>query len=259
MVNTLDFSVLTATPATVTTEEKALLLQAISNIIKCSHVARKEGLLALEEFANEEVPEEPYVNKFFKEAAILVCDGTDPDYLETMLSREILIARPNSFEGYLCYITMKGILDVQLGTNPYILRESLIRLIPISARQELREELRKLEENIDNEINTKRLDDIQRLFPRCTNNPFVPVFEDRIKALTDKQVERALREIDNRQLAIVLSFVSAEIREKFFRNVSERLRGMIAEDMSFYDEAELTASIERILYILNKLEEMGEL
>ncbi len=53
-------------------EPKADAAEAISNIISLSNTARKEGLLALEEAANN------IEDEFLKKGIMLVVDGTDP-------------------------------------------------------------------------------------------------------------------------------------------------------------------------------------
>ena len=48
--------------------------EVIRNIINLSNVARKEGLLALEEAANN------IEDDFLKKGIMLIVDGTDPQY-----------------------------------------------------------------------------------------------------------------------------------------------------------------------------------
>lgn len=57
--------------------------ETITNIIKLSNIARKEGLLALEEAANE--VDEP----FLKKGILLIVDGTDPELVRSILETEL--------------------------------------------------------------------------------------------------------------------------------------------------------------------------
>lgn len=57
--------------------------EVIGNIINLSNVARKEGLLALEEAAND--IEDP----FLKKGIMLVVDGTDPELVRAILETEL--------------------------------------------------------------------------------------------------------------------------------------------------------------------------
>lgn len=58
--------------------------EMIKNIIDLSNVARKEGLLSLEEAATD--LEEP----FLKKGILLVVDGTDPDLVRAILETELI-------------------------------------------------------------------------------------------------------------------------------------------------------------------------
>ena len=57
--------------------------EAINNIINLSNVARKEGLLALEEAANN------IEDDFLKKGVLLIVDGTDPELVRSILETEL--------------------------------------------------------------------------------------------------------------------------------------------------------------------------
>lgn len=56
----------------------------IKQIIDLSNVARKEGLLALEEAANNSIEDE-----FMKKGILLIVDGTDPEFVRKILETEL--------------------------------------------------------------------------------------------------------------------------------------------------------------------------
>ena len=58
--------------------------ETITRIIELSNVARKEGLLALEEAANN--IEDP----FLKKGILLIVDGTDPELVRSILETELI-------------------------------------------------------------------------------------------------------------------------------------------------------------------------
>ncbi len=64
-------------------EPKADAAEAISNIISLSNTARKEGLLALEEAANN------IEDEFLKKGIMLVVDGTDPELVRGILETDL--------------------------------------------------------------------------------------------------------------------------------------------------------------------------
>lgn len=65
-------------------EHKADPGEVIENIIRLSNVARKEGLLALEEAAND------IDDDFLKKGIMLVVDGTDPELVRAIMETELV-------------------------------------------------------------------------------------------------------------------------------------------------------------------------
>lgn len=57
--------------------------QVIGDIVKLSNVARKEGLLALEEMANN------LEDEFLKKGIMLIVDGTDPELVRNIMETEL--------------------------------------------------------------------------------------------------------------------------------------------------------------------------
>ncbi len=64
-------------------KQQANEADVISNIINLSNVARKEGLLALEEAANN------IEDDFLKKGIMLVVDGTDPELVRSIMETEL--------------------------------------------------------------------------------------------------------------------------------------------------------------------------
>lgn len=62
---------------------KSSEVELISQIINLSNVARKEGLLALEEIANG------LEDEFLKKGLLLIVDGTDPELVRSILETEL--------------------------------------------------------------------------------------------------------------------------------------------------------------------------
>ena len=57
--------------------------ETIKSIIELSNIARKEGLLSLEEAANQ------IDNEFLKKGVLLIVDGTDPELVRSILETEL--------------------------------------------------------------------------------------------------------------------------------------------------------------------------
>jgi len=86
------------------------------------------------------------------------------------------------------------------------------------------------------------------------------VFED-IILVNDKGIQQVLKEIDNEVLALALKTASDELKDKIFRNMSERAATLIKEDMEYMGPVRLSdveAAQQKIVDVVRRLEEAGE-
>ncbi|MEW5993909.1 MAG: FliG C-terminal domain-containing protein, partial [Candidatus Zixiibacteriota bacterium] len=87
------------------------------------------------------------------------------------------------------------------------------------------------------------------------------VFED-ITLLDDRSIQRLLKDVETKDLAIALKATSDELKGKIFANVSERVAVMIKEEMEFMGPTRLSdveAAQGRIVESVRRLEEEGQI
>ena len=87
------------------------------------------------------------------------------------------------------------------------------------------------------------------------------VFEDLVQ-LDHRSIQRVLRDVDPRDLALALKGASEEVRNKIFKNMSDRAAEMLKEDMEVTGPVRLRAVKEaqqRIVNIVRKLDEAEEI
>ncbi|HSV73875.1 MAG TPA: flagellar motor switch protein FliG [Chthonomonadales bacterium] len=87
------------------------------------------------------------------------------------------------------------------------------------------------------------------------------VFED-IVLLDDPSIQKVLREVDAKELAMALKGVSDDVQGRIFKNMSERAASMLREEMEFMGPVRLRSVEEaqqRIVGIIRRLEETGEI
>lgn len=87
------------------------------------------------------------------------------------------------------------------------------------------------------------------------------VFED-ILLVNDKGIQLVLKEIDNEVLALALKTASEELRDKIFRNMSERAANLIKEDMEYMGPvrvSDVESAQQKIVDVVRRLEDAGEL
>jgi len=87
------------------------------------------------------------------------------------------------------------------------------------------------------------------------------VFED-IVLLDDASIQKVLREVDAKELAMALKGVNEDVQGRIFKNMSERASAMLREEMEFMGPVRLRSVEEaqqRIVGIIRRLEETGEI
>ncbi len=85
------------------------------------------------------------------------------------------------------------------------------------------------------------------------------VFEDIIN-LDDQSIQRVLKEVDNRQLAMALKHVSDDVKQKLLSNLSDRAAQIIEEEIEYMGAVrlrEVEDAQQQIVDIIRKLEEDG--
>ena len=80
--------------------------------------------------------------------------------------------------------------------------------------------------------------------------------------LDDNAIQRVIREIDNRELAMALKGAGAEVNQRIMKNMSKRAAEMLKEDLDFLGPIRLRDVEEaqaRIVAVIRKLDEAGEI
>jgi len=87
------------------------------------------------------------------------------------------------------------------------------------------------------------------------------IFEDLI-LLDDRSVQRVLKDVETKELAIALKAATDEVKEKIFKNVSERVSSMIQEEIEFMGPMRLSdveAAQQRIVETIRRLQDEGQI
>jgi flagellar motor switch protein FliG len=87
------------------------------------------------------------------------------------------------------------------------------------------------------------------------------VFEDML-LLDDKSMQRVLKEVDSKDLALALKGTNEQVQNKFFGNMSSRAAEMIKEEIAFMGPVRLKDVEEvqqKIVDVVRQLEESGDI
>ncbi|MGE0552350.1 MAG: flagellar motor switch protein FliG [Gemmatimonadales bacterium] len=87
------------------------------------------------------------------------------------------------------------------------------------------------------------------------------VFED-LKLLDGRAMQRILREVDGKELALALKAASEELKQHIFGSMSERAGAALKEELEFLGPVkvrDVDAAQTRIIEVMRSLEEQGEI
>jgi flagellar motor switch protein FliG len=87
------------------------------------------------------------------------------------------------------------------------------------------------------------------------------VFED-ILLVNDKGIQAVLKEVENDELSLALKTASQELKNKIFKNMSERAAQLIQEDMQYMGPvrvSDVEAAQQKVVDIVRRLEDAGEI
>ncbi len=87
------------------------------------------------------------------------------------------------------------------------------------------------------------------------------IFDD-ILLLEDRSIQRVLREVDTKDLSVALKAADEEVKQKIFKNVSERAAAMIQEEIDYMGPkrlSEVEAAQQAVVEVIRNLEESGDI
>jgi hypothetical protein len=198
--------------------------------MRCLNIARKEGVLALEELVHEND------NYFFKAIMMLVVDGTDPELVKEIA--EILMNSENHTGSALLerILITVGVLSVQAGENPRIAE---VKLFSYLGEAYLKERGHGTNA-IVHEPAILKLEEVvgETPLPECA------VFDSGLQTMENKDIQTVIKEVDTRTLAIALKGCGNAVAKIVGSNLSQRLESMIAEDIEYMGDKDINEILE---------------
>lgn len=131
--------------------------------------------------------------------------------------------------------------DIPMGGAKSV--ATILNRLPTATSRQVMEHLESVEPNLAEEIK-------QLMF----------LFED-IQLVDDRGIQRILREVDKRDLAIALKVTDKELKKKIFGNMSDRAQELLKEELVYTGpvrQREIEAAQMRIVEIVKQLVETGE-
>jgi len=212
-------------------------VDAYERVISFAEVGRSEGLLALEE-ASEQLNMNDEPQALFFEMIQLVVDGTEPGIVEHIGINKCITMNLPSYQGIMNLMYVQGSLMIQSGEKPWIVRKMLESMMPKSIMDEV---IRRDCENALPKALAEAESEQSMVEDLCEDDIEIDekdhsIVSETSKALimlSDKDMQRLLRDINNSNLAMVMKGLPGKARIRIFNNMSKRLAVMLSKDMTY--------------------------
>ncbi|AJA47886.1 flagellar motor switch protein FliG [Clostridium pasteurianum DSM 525 = ATCC 6013] len=192
--------------------------------------------------------------------ALILC------YLQSDKAGQILSSLSEELQGEVAYriatmsntspMVIKEIENVLNNKLSSVVRSDVTTLGGVETIVDILNQVdRTTEKNITEELEKED----QELAERVKQSMFV--FED-IVTMDDVSIQRVLRELDNKDVALALKGCSEEVANCIFRNQSKRAATALKEDIEFLGPVRLVdveKAQQKIVAIIRRLEDAGEI
>lgn len=211
------------------------VIDAYKRVMSFVELARREGLIALEE-ACEDLNQNDIAQKFLFKGLMMIVDGTEPEIVSEMGMNRIAVNACHSYEGLIILMYHKAVLMMQQGDNPLVIGAYMQSLMPEFLEEILVRKMREKEQAVPEEKTDEGNKWVRSL---CEDNKAIDERDYSIinqTALTlmqmsDGEIQRLLRETENSDVVTAMVELPGKARARLFDNMSTRLRKMVAEDV----------------------------
>jgi hypothetical protein len=214
-------------------------------MLGCADTARKQGVMALQEFAKEQG------NDFLEFALMLVIDGTDPMLVKGIL--ETLIDAGNHSGGALLgrLIIAEGVLSVQVGENPRILEIKLLCMLG----EDFLKQRGLFPPRARDYFNEMEIDRRLTALTLPAPPPEFDEFNKTLRTMSRYDIQQTLKEVPTTDLAIALKGCGSDVAQKLCSSISGRIALIILDDAELMQPStsEILAIHEKILSVVKRL------
>jgi hypothetical protein len=223
-------------------EEKRECLNLVSELIALSKVARRNGLLSLVPYT------ENNASFLLRKGLQLVVDGVNPQVTREILESYILSGDYIGKELLERCIILEGLAAIQKGLHPKVAKEFLLSFLGEESHAIFEEEF----DGRDSDTLKMYLQKLE-----ATAAPKESRLDNIITTLKNDQIEQFLMGINTGDLAKVLKNLGGQAQIRLFNNLSKKAASALVDvldDLDSMDEAEMKEARDIALEILSDLE-----
>lgn len=230
--------------------------RVLYDVTSFAETARTYGLLAVEE-ESLTLDRQNEQEALLYEGVKLVIDGRSPEQVAEILTNIYWVRQPEGYAAAVSYIVIRSVLLLQEGEHPYTIRQLAASMLPVSVWETCMEICERYEaKKKKSEAETARVY-FETDFSRCDSlevREALDLLERELSFMTDREIQRLLRDVDNNYLVQALVGMRKKARQIIARNMSSRLREMIMQDCYQCADIDDCAIAEGAVHVADKLE-----
>jgi len=222
-------------------QEKRECLSLVSELISLSKVARRNGLLSLVPYAEENA------SFLLRKGLQLVVDGVNPQVTREVLESYILSGDYSGKELLERCIVLEGVAAIQKGLHPKVAKEFLLSFLGEESYTIFEKEFD------DRNRNTLEMY-LQKLEDTTANKE--SGLDTIILKLNNDEIEKFLMEINTGDLAKALKSLGGKAQIRLFNNLSQKAASALVDvldDLESMEESEMKDARDIALDILSDL------
>jgi hypothetical protein len=248
-----------------TTRQMEKVLNAVKNVLIFYDLAKKEGILYLEELS--ETLNKETEDKYFVELIMLLVDGVDSILLSEYALNRYFAANLTGDKGIIYLIYLKGVLMIKKSENSMVIEKILESMLPENVRNlYIKNKRKELESatNSEKENTQYKIDLICNKVSEADEQKYTLLSEASLffENSSDQVIQRILREVDCLALSVAMKGLSGNACRRIFSNLSKRVATMIVDDMECMESIKMrdvTESVINIMNVILKLANTGEI
>ena len=223
-------------------QEKRECLSLVSELIALSKVARRNGLLSLVPYAEENA------SFLLRKGLQLVVDGVNPQVTREVLESYILAGDYSGKELLERCIVLEGVAAIQKGLHPKVAKEFLLSFLGEESYTIFEKEFDDRNRNTL-EMYLQKLED--------TTAGKESGLDKIILKLNNDEIEKFLMEINTGDLAKALKSLGGKAQIRLFNNLSQKAASALVDvldDLESMEESEMKDARDIALDILSDLD-----
>lgn len=235
-----------------TINEKRECLELLNSLLEFSTIQRSYGLLRLEAEIDK------FSSNFMKKAIELIVQGVEPNYVRAILKNYIIVGDYKGKSLLERVLITEGILSIQAGENPLLIREKLSSYFG----EDFIPEINKYFSNNICTANEK----IQAFCSEVKENISVPpdttLFEEQMLNMNPRSLQRLLRDVEISDAINILKGASGRLQVLMIENISKTAALLIIDELRKSQQIssqQVFKSQNHIIEIMKKLQTDGEI